>query len=130
MTQRNGKNAPIQGTSADILKRALRLLNDELRQTSAKIVNIIHDEIVVEVDEDEAPAVAQTVERAMCAAGVPPADENSPVAYSCGPPPSSNTSSAIGSDTSPLPSTVNDVPSQRVMRLVLTPPACVNGPPR
>lgn len=69
MTQRNGKNAPIQGTSADILKRALRLLNDELRQTSAKIVNIIHDEIVVEVDEDEAPGVAQTVERAMCAAG-------------------------------------------------------------
>src|SRR4029079_11002027 len=69
MTQRNGKNAPIQGTSADILKRALRLLNDELRSTSGKIVNIIHDEIVVEVDEDEAPAVAQTVERAMCAAG-------------------------------------------------------------
>jgi DNA polymerase-1 len=69
MTQRNGKNAPIQGTSADILKRALRLLNDELRQTSAKIVNIIHDEIVVEVDEAEAPGVAQTVERAMCAAG-------------------------------------------------------------
>ena len=69
MTQRNGKNAPIQGTSADILKRALRLLSDELRPTSAKIVNIIHDEIVVEVDEDEAPAVAQIVERAMCAAG-------------------------------------------------------------
>ena len=69
MTQRNGKNAPIQGTSADILKRALRLLNDELRGTSARIVNIIHDEIVVEVDEAEAPGVAQTVERAMCAAG-------------------------------------------------------------
>jgi DNA polymerase I-like protein with 3'-5' exonuclease and polymerase domains len=69
MTQRNGKNAPIQGTSADILKRALRLLNDELRTTSAQIVNIIHDEIVVEVDEGEAEQVAQTVERAMCAAG-------------------------------------------------------------
>jgi DNA polymerase I-like protein with 3'-5' exonuclease and polymerase domains len=69
MTQRNGKNAPIQGTSADILKRALRLLNDELRNTSAKIVNIIHDEIVVEVDDREAEAVAKTVERAMCAAG-------------------------------------------------------------
>src|SRR5207302_1243524 len=39
MTQRNGKNAPIQGTSADILKRALRLLNDELRDTSGQIVN-------------------------------------------------------------------------------------------
>src|SRR5437667_1886618 len=69
MTQRNGKNAPIQGTSADILKRALRLLNDELRETSAKIVNIIHDEIVVEVDEGEADSVALKVERAMCSAG-------------------------------------------------------------
>jgi DNA polymerase I-like protein with 3'-5' exonuclease and polymerase domains len=69
MTQRNGKNAPIQGTSADILKRALRLLNDELRSTSGKIVNIIHDEIVVEVDKDEAATVAAKVERAMCAAG-------------------------------------------------------------
>src|SRR5258708_14286663 len=69
MTQRNGKNAPIQGTSADILKRALRLLNDELRNTSSSIVNIIHDEIVVEVDDAEAAAVAHTVERAMCAAG-------------------------------------------------------------
>src|SRR5436305_5560372 len=69
MTQRNGKNAPIQGTSADILKRALRLLNDELRETSAQIVNIIHDEIVVEVDEGEAEAVAAKVEHAMVAAG-------------------------------------------------------------
>src|SRR6266436_8006527 len=69
MTQRNGKNAPIQGTSADILKRALRLLNDELRTTSARIVNIIHDEIVVEVDEGESKEVAQKVEHAMCAAG-------------------------------------------------------------
>jgi DNA polymerase I-like protein with 3'-5' exonuclease and polymerase domains len=69
MTQRNGKNTPIQGTSADILKRALRLLEDDLRDTSAKIVNIIHDEIVVEVNADEAEEIAQKVERAMCAAG-------------------------------------------------------------
>src|SRR5882724_1613826 len=69
MTKRNGKNTPIQGTSADILKRALRLLKDELRGTNAQIVNIIHDEIVVEADADEANEVAQKVERAMCAAG-------------------------------------------------------------
>lgn len=69
MTQRNGKNAPIQGTSADILKRALRLLKDELRDTSALIVNIIHDEIVVEVDESEAEEIARKVEETMCAAG-------------------------------------------------------------
>ena len=69
MTQRNGKNTPIQGTSADILKRALHLLEDQLHNTSAKIVNIIHDEIVVEVDADEAPEVAVKVEQTMCAAG-------------------------------------------------------------
>ena len=69
MTQRNGKNTPIQGTSADILKRSLRLLEDDLRDTSAKIVNIIHDEIVVEVDSDEAEEIARKVEHAMCAAG-------------------------------------------------------------
>ncbi|MEP6570131.1 MAG: DNA polymerase [Acidobacteriota bacterium] len=69
MTKRNGKNTPIQGTSADILKRALRLLKDELRGTNAQIVNIIHDEIVVEADAGEAEDVAVRVERAMCAAG-------------------------------------------------------------
>jgi len=69
MTQRNGKNTPIQGTSADILKRALRLLKDELRDTSARIVNIIHDEIVVEADADQATEISKKVERAMVAAG-------------------------------------------------------------
>ncbi|MGH9904409.1 MAG: DNA polymerase [Pyrinomonadaceae bacterium] len=69
MTQRNGKNTPIQGTSADILKRALRLLKVELRDTKARIVNIIHDEIVVEADADEAEEIGRRVERAMCEAG-------------------------------------------------------------
>ncbi|HEY3038770.1 MAG TPA: DNA polymerase [Pyrinomonadaceae bacterium] len=69
MTKRNGKNTPIQGTSADILKRALRLLKDELRGTNAQIVNIIHDEIVVEADANEAEEIARRVERAMRAAG-------------------------------------------------------------
>ena len=69
MTKRNGKNTPIQGTSADILKRALRLLKDELRETNAKVVNIIHDEIVVEADADETADVAEKVERLMRVAG-------------------------------------------------------------
>ena len=69
MTKRNGKNTPIQGTSADILKRALRLLRDELKETSGRVVNIIHDEIVVEADAGDADEVARRVERAMCAAG-------------------------------------------------------------
>jgi DNA polymerase I-like protein with 3'-5' exonuclease and polymerase domains len=69
LAQRNGKNTPIQGSSADILKRALRLLHDELRDTSACIVNIVHDEIVVEAEADETDVIAKKVEDAMCAAG-------------------------------------------------------------
>jgi DNA polymerase I-like protein with 3'-5' exonuclease and polymerase domains len=69
LAQRNGKNTPIQGSSADILKRALRLLHDELRDTTACIVNIVHDEIVVEADIDETEAIAKKVEDAMCKAG-------------------------------------------------------------
>jgi DNA polymerase I len=69
LAQRNGKNSPIQGSSADIIKRALRLLHDRLRGTTARVVNVVHDEIVVEADAAEAAAVAETVEAAMCAAG-------------------------------------------------------------
>jgi DNA polymerase-1 len=69
LAQRNGKNTPIQGSSADILKRALRLLHDKLRETSACIVNIVHDEIVVEADVARAEEIAKLVEDAMCAAG-------------------------------------------------------------
>ena len=69
MAQRNGKNMPIQGTSADILKRALRLLHDEIRGTSARLVNIVHDEIIVEANEAEAESTALKLEKAMCAAG-------------------------------------------------------------
>ncbi|HEX7999910.1 MAG TPA: DNA polymerase [Pyrinomonadaceae bacterium] len=69
LAQRNGKNTPIQGSSADILKRSLRLLHDQLRDTSACIVNIVHDEIVVEADAGQAQEIAKRVEDAMCSAG-------------------------------------------------------------
>ncbi len=69
LAQRNGKNMPIQGTSADILKRALHLLHQEIRGTSAKLVNIVHDEIIVEANANEAEQIAEKLNKAMCAAG-------------------------------------------------------------
>ncbi|MBD0369394.1 MAG: hypothetical protein ICV60_00965 [Pyrinomonadaceae bacterium] len=69
LAQRNGKNTPVQGSSADILKRALRLLHDRLRGSSACIVNMIHDEIVVETDAGQAEEISKVVEEAMCKAG-------------------------------------------------------------
>ena len=67
--RRYGVNMPIQGTSADILKRALRILHDSLRGTSGRLVNIVHDEVIVECDAAEAQSISETLERAMCTAG-------------------------------------------------------------
>lgn len=67
--QRYAKNMPIQGTSADILKRALTLLHQSLAGTSARLVNIVHDEIVVECDESSADEIAAKLEGAMQTAG-------------------------------------------------------------
>lgn len=66
--QRLGKNAPIQGSSADIIKQALALLYDALKPLDAKVVNCIHDEIVVEVVEAQAEECAVILEQNMIAA--------------------------------------------------------------
>lgn len=63
--RRYGVNMPIQGTSADILKTSLRLLHDSFRGTSAKLVNTVHDEIVVECDAAERESTAAIVESSM-----------------------------------------------------------------
>lgn len=67
--RRYGVNMPIQGTSADILKRCLRLLHEELRGTSGKLVNIVHDEVIVECDAADADSIAAKLDDAMVAAG-------------------------------------------------------------
>jgi len=66
--QRLGKNAPIQGSSADIIKRALTLLHDALKGIDARIVNCVHDEIVVEAAEAQAAECAAILDREMVAA--------------------------------------------------------------
>src|SRR5215208_5170392 len=69
LAHRGGKNSPIQGSSADIIKRAMRLLHDRLKGTGARVVNVVHDEIVVETDAGDAGEMAKVVEGAMCDAG-------------------------------------------------------------
>lgn len=63
--RRRGRNARIQGTGADIFKRSLRLVFEGLRGTSAKMVNIIHDEIVIECDPDETEFISEIVSARM-----------------------------------------------------------------
>jgi DNA polymerase-1 len=66
---RLGKNVPVQGTSADITKIAMTRLDEDLKDIDAKIVNSVHDELVVECDAEIAPDVAERVEHAMTSAG-------------------------------------------------------------
>ena len=59
----------VQGTGADILKQALGLLPAALKGTGARIVATVHDEIVLEVPEDQAQEVATRLETVMKRAG-------------------------------------------------------------
>jgi DNA polymerase-1 len=47
-------NTPCQGTGADLIKLVMCELYDKLQSEDARIVGSIHDEIVLEVPEDEA----------------------------------------------------------------------------
>ena len=58
-------NSPIQGGAAECLLAALAAL--ELDSLGAQLVNVVHDELVVECDPDRAGVVAAEVERAMVA---------------------------------------------------------------
>jgi DNA polymerase-1 len=58
-------NFPVQGTAADGFKSALIDLNRQLIGLDARIVHILHDEIIVEVKEDVASDVAVMVKECM-----------------------------------------------------------------
>ncbi len=64
-------NYPIQGTGADLLKLSVLMFDAELRKANleAYVVNLVHDEIVVECKEHVAEDVSNLLKRAMLHAG-------------------------------------------------------------
>lgn len=69
--ERQGKNTPIQGTSADMTKLAMVYIYERIKKEGLEAVPIhtVHDELVVEAKEDQAKKVAKLVKEEMERAG-------------------------------------------------------------
>jgi DNA polymerase-1 len=69
--ERAAINAPMQGTAADIIKRAMLAVDDWIlrERVPATLVMQVHDELVLEVDAGAVDGVRARVIELMCAAG-------------------------------------------------------------
>ena len=65
--ERTAMNSPIQGTAADIIKRAMISVDAELQRTGlrARLILQVHDELILEAPSAEVPAAARLLERCM-----------------------------------------------------------------
>ena len=63
--ERAAINAPMQGTAADIIKRAMVAVDAWLPETSARMTMQVHDELVLEVPTEEVNVVCAEVVRCM-----------------------------------------------------------------
>jgi DNA polymerase-1 len=64
-------NAPIQGTAADIIRRAMIRMPDAIAKLPAKMLLQVHDELIFEVEEHAVDDVIETVRHVMEGAAEP-----------------------------------------------------------
>ena len=62
--ERAAANMPIQGTEADLVKRAMIRVNKALPE-GAELIMQVHDSLIVECDEDKTEAVKEVLKREM-----------------------------------------------------------------
>lgn len=72
VAERNAINTPIQGTAADIIKIAMANVRNVLKEGGfrARMILQVHDELVLEVPQDEVEAVSALVKEKMEAAAL------------------------------------------------------------
>lgn len=68
--ERAAQNTPLQGSAADLIKIAMATVHRELarRESAARMILQVHDELVLEAPEGEVDMVGEVVRRAMVAA--------------------------------------------------------------
>ena len=64
MAERMAINAPIQGTNADIVKIAMKRIDDEIGDDAYLILQV-HDELVYEIKEEKAKEVTEKIKKIM-----------------------------------------------------------------
>lgn len=62
-------NTPVQGTAADIAKKALGMLIERLKGTDTQMIAMIHDEILLEASDENATHTAAVLQSTMEEAG-------------------------------------------------------------
>jgi DNA polymerase-1 len=84
--ERAAINAPIQGTAADVIRRAMIRIPDALAgaKLSARMLLQVHDELLFEVSEAEAEATAETVRKVMEGAAHPAVHLDVPLVVDAG----------------------------------------------
>ncbi|MEM9312119.1 MAG: DNA polymerase I [Pseudomonadota bacterium] len=86
-SERAAINAPIQGTSADIIKRAMARMLPALRDAGLSEVRMllqVHDELVFELPEGDVAAASPVIERVMSEAALPAVTLDVPLAIDIG----------------------------------------------
>jgi DNA polymerase I len=90
-SERAAINAPIQGTSADIIKRAMARMLPALRDSGLNDVRMllqVHDELVFELPEGDVAEASPIIERVMAEAALPAVTLDVPLAIDIGTGPS------------------------------------------
>ena len=79
--ERAAINAPIQGTAADIIRRAMIRMEAALaaERLSARMLLQVHDELIFEVEEDEVEATLPVVKAVMEGAALPVVELSVPI---------------------------------------------------
>lgn len=69
MSERMAMNAPLQGTAADIVKKAMIAVDDKIRaeklEGQVNLLLQVHDELIYEIKEDKAEIASKLIQAAM-----------------------------------------------------------------
>ncbi|MGB0904343.1 MAG: DNA polymerase, partial [Mangrovicoccus sp.] len=77
-------NAPIQGTAADVIRRAMIRMPAAIEGLPAKMLLQVHDELLFEVEEGAVDQVIETVREVMESASLPAVDLAVPLTVDAG----------------------------------------------